>query len=89
MSFFADIAVTSSPVAGGFAHTVLKSQAYAVLFSREHRFADAPHGLTLEDYVAADQVVVSGDSGLPRLESALRRAGVREVWVEAVARAMW
>ena len=70
-----DLAVTSSPVAGGFPHTVLKSQAYAVLMSRDHRFADAAHGVTLEDYVAADQVIVSGDSGLPRLESALRRAG--------------
>lgn len=67
-----DLAVTSSPVAGDFAHAVLKSQAYAVLMSREHRLAG---GLTLEDYIAADQVIVAGDSGLPRLESALRRAG--------------
>ena len=55
-----DLAITSSPVAGGFAHVVLKSQAYAVLMSRDHRFADAAHGITLEDYVAADQVVVVG-----------------------------
>jgi len=70
-----DLAITSSPVAGGFPHAVLKSQAYEVLMSRDHRLADAAQGITLEDYVAADQVVVSGDSGLPRLESALRRAG--------------
>lgn len=70
-----DLAVTSSPVAGGFEHVVLKSQAYAVLMSREHRLATASGGLTLEDYITADQVVVAGDSGLPRLESALRRAG--------------
>lgn len=68
-----DLAVTSSPVAGGYAHTVLKSQAYAVLMSRDHPLAAGE--LTLEDYIAADQVIVAGDSGLPRLESALRRAG--------------
>jgi len=69
-----DLAVTSSPVAGGFEHVVLKSQAYAVLMSRDHRFA-AGDSMTFEEYVAADQVVVAGDSGLPRLESALRRSG--------------
>jgi DNA-binding transcriptional LysR family regulator len=68
-----DLAVTSSPVAGGFANTVLKSQAYAVLMSRDHPLAG--RDLTTEEYVAADQVVVAGDSGLPRLEAALRRAG--------------
>ncbi|HWM15416.1 MAG TPA: LysR family transcriptional regulator [Microbacterium sp.] len=69
-----DLAVTSSPVAGGFEHVVLKEQAYAVLMSQDHRFARMS-GLTFEDYIAADHVVVAGDSGLPRLESALRRAG--------------
>jgi DNA-binding transcriptional LysR family regulator len=69
-----DLAVTSSPVAGGFEHVVLKSQAYAVLMSGEHPLA-ASGTLSLEDYAAADQVVVAGDSGLPRLEAALRRAG--------------
>ena len=68
-----DLAVTSSPVAGGFANTVLKSQAYAVLMSRDHPLAG--RDLTTEEYIAADQVVVAGDSGLPRLEAALRRAG--------------
>ena len=68
-----DLAVTSSPVAGGFAHVVLKSQSYGVLMSRDHPLAAG--ALTTEDYVAADQVVVAGDSGLPRLESALRRTG--------------
>ena len=68
-----DLAVTSSPVAGGFAHVVLKSQAYGLLMSRHHRLAGRE--LTREDYIAADQVVVAGDSGLPRLEAALRRAG--------------
>ena len=48
---------------------------YAVLMSRDHPFASPPTGSSLEDYIAADQVVVAGDSGLPRLESALRRAG--------------
>ncbi|WP_170285660.1 LysR family transcriptional regulator [Microbacterium rhizomatis] len=70
-----DLAVTSSPVDGGFPHIVLKSQAYAVLMSRDHRLAGTTAGITVEDYINADQVVVSGDSGLPRLESALRRAG--------------
>jgi len=69
-----DLAVTSSPVAGGFEHVVLKEQAYAVLMSQDHQFARMS-GLTFEDYIAADHVVVAGDSGLPRLESALRRAG--------------
>ena len=68
-----DLAVTSSPVAGGFAHVVLKSQAYGVLMSRDHPLAGAE--LTLHDYIAADQVVVAGDSGLPRLEAALHRTG--------------
>jgi len=70
-----DLAVTSSPVAGAFERVALKSQAYAVLMSRDHRFASAADGMSLEDYIAADQVVVAGDSGLPRLESALRRSG--------------
>jgi len=70
-----DLAVTSSPVAGAFERVALKSQAYAVLMSRDHRFASAADGISLEDYMAADQVVVAGDSGLPRLESALRRSG--------------
>ncbi|MCR2808505.1 MULTISPECIES: LysR family transcriptional regulator [unclassified Microbacterium] len=70
-----DLAVTSSPVAGGFEHAVLKSQAYGVLMSRDHPLAAATDGITLADYLAADQVVVAGDSGLPRLESAFRRAG--------------
>ena len=70
-----DLAVTSSPVAGAFEHIVLKSQAYAVLVSSDHRFASAEGGIALEDYIAAPQAVVAGDSGLPRLESALRRAG--------------
>lgn len=69
-----DLAVTSSPVAGGFERVVLKSQGYAVLFSQDHPLASAG-GLSLEDYLAADQVVVTGDSGLPLLEAAFRRAG--------------
>jgi DNA-binding transcriptional LysR family regulator len=68
-----DLAVTSSPVAGGFPHVVLKSQAYSVLMSRNHPLAGRE--LTRDEYIAADQVVVAGDSGLPRLEAALRRAG--------------
>ena len=43
-----DLAITSSPVAGGFPHAVLKSQAYAVLMSRDHRLADAAQGITLD-----------------------------------------
>lgn len=69
-----DLAVTSSPVAGGFAPVVLKSQAYAVLMSRAHPLAVSGR-LSLSDYISAEQVVVAGDSGLPRLEAALRRAG--------------
>ena len=69
-----DLAITSSPVPGDFEHTVLKTQAYALLMSRDHPLASAAE-ITLEDYVAASHVVVAGDSGRPALEAALRRAG--------------
>ncbi|MFD1339571.1 LysR family transcriptional regulator [Microbacterium lemovicicum] len=69
-----DLAITSSPVAGDFEHTVLKRQGYAVLMSDDHPLARGGD-LTLEDYIAAQHVVVGGDSGRPSLEAALRRAG--------------
>ncbi|MFE1665040.1 LysR family transcriptional regulator [Microbacterium sp. P02] len=68
-----DLAITSSPVPGGFEPTVLKSQGYAVLMAAAHPLAAS--ALTLEDYVAADHVVVAGDSGLPHLRATLRREG--------------
>ncbi len=70
-----DLAITSSPVPGGFEHVVLKSQSYAVLMSQDHALAAGTDAVSLADYLDARQVVVAGDSGLPRLESALRRAG--------------
>lgn len=68
-----DLAITPSPVPGGFAHSIVKSQEYAVVMSRQHPLASGP--LRLEDYVAADHAAVSGDSGLPSLLRAQSLAG--------------
>ncbi len=66
-----DLAVTSLPPTGGFEHVVLKSEGYAALMGNGHPLADT--GLDLAAYLAADHAVVSGDSGRPTLEAALRR----------------
>jgi len=70
-----DLAVTPSPVPGSFAQELLKSQRYGVAMSASHPLASEP--LTLEHYLAADHVTVTGDSGMPNLDAALRRRGVQ------------
>ncbi|WP_448002090.1 LysR family transcriptional regulator [Agromyces bauzanensis] len=69
-----DLAVTSSPVRAGLEHVVLKQQAYGVLMSTRHPLAGAE--MTAESYAAATHIVVAGDSGLPNLRAALRRADI-------------
>jgi DNA-binding transcriptional LysR family regulator len=69
-----DLAVTPSPVAGGFHHVALKSQAYGVAMSAGHPLAAT--SVSLEDYLAAEHVTVGSDSGLPNLAAALGRLGV-------------
>lgn len=69
-----DLAVTPSPVPGGFDQVVLKSQAYGVAMSGENPLAARP--ISLAGYLAADHVAVGGDSGLPNLAASLGRLGV-------------
>ncbi|WP_460773137.1 LysR substrate-binding domain-containing protein [Microbacterium sp. GXF7504] len=69
-----DLAITPSPVPGRFDRVLLKSQAYGVVMSRRHPLAGT--GMTLEDYAAAAHAVVTGDSGAPVLQQALRAHGV-------------
>ncbi|HRO30717.1 MULTISPECIES: LysR family transcriptional regulator [Micrococcaceae] len=68
-----DLAVTPSPVPGGFDHVALKSQSYGVAMSADHPLAMAP--VSLADYVSAEHVAVGSDSGLPNLAAALGRLG--------------
>lgn len=68
-----DLAVTSSPVEGGFERVVLKSQQYATLMSNRHPLAIT--GVSLDTYLRADHVVVAGDSGRANLQVALSRLG--------------
>lgn len=68
-----DLAITSSPVVGGFERTVLKSQGYAALMSAQHPLARAD--LTFSAYLSAAHVAVVGDSGRPNLQAALARRG--------------
>lgn len=69
-----DLAVTPSPVPGGFEQVVIKSQAYGVAMAATHPLARGP--LDLAAYLAADHIEVASDSGAPHLEAALRRLGV-------------
>jgi len=69
-----DLAVTSSPVAGDFEPATVKPEAYVVLMAAAHPLAGRE--LTLDDYAAADHIVVASDSGMPRITAALARAGV-------------
>jgi len=66
-----DLAISSSPIRGGFAHTTLKSWRYVVLSARDR----TPATLDLDEYLAAEHVVVAGDSGYPRVVAALERLG--------------
>ena len=52
---------------------MLKSQRYATLMSARHPLAVI--GVSLDAYLRADHVVVTGDSGRPNLQAALRRLG--------------
>ncbi|MGO1884932.1 MAG: LysR family transcriptional regulator [Citricoccus sp.] len=68
-----DLAVTSLPLTGSFEHEVLKFEGYVALMGRGHPLAT--QGADLPGYLQAHHAVVSGDSGRPTLEAALRRVG--------------
>lgn len=69
-----DLAITSSPIAGDFDRTTIKSETYVALMSRTHPLADRE--LTLEAYAASKHLTVANDSGMPSVNAALARAGV-------------
>ncbi len=64
-----DLAITSAPISGAFEYAVLKTTRYVALSSDVARTRNP---LTLGDYCAAEHVIVSGDSGYPVVEAALR-----------------
>lgn len=68
-----DLAVTPSPVPGGFDQVLLKSQAYGVAMSARHPLAGRP--MSLNDYREAEHVAVGSDSGLPNIAAALDPLG--------------
>jgi DNA-binding transcriptional LysR family regulator len=68
-----DLAVTPSPVEGGFDQIVLKSQSYGVAMSEQNPLAQG--GLDLAMYLSSPHVTVVGDSGALDVATALRRAG--------------
>ncbi|MGO2110676.1 MAG: LysR substrate-binding domain-containing protein [Pseudoclavibacter sp.] len=76
-----DLAITPADLPSEFERVVVKTQAYVVAMSRDHPLAAGR--LTPERFVAADHVVVAGDSGLPVVEAAMRRA---ELAVEPLVR---
>ncbi|WP_188726280.1 LysR family transcriptional regulator [Pseudoclavibacter endophyticus] len=69
-----DLAVTPADLPGEFERLIVKDQAYVAAMSSAHPLATLD--LTPERFLGADHVVVAGDSGLPLVEAAMRRAGL-------------
>lgn len=68
-----DVAITSSPVPGPYERVTLKFQRYSVVMAEGHELAVGT--FSFQNYLAAEHLIVSGDSGRHVIESALRRAG--------------
>lgn len=69
----ADLAIAPAELPGELERTVIKTQTYTAVFSREHPLAGQP--LTLEHYRATPRVVVAGDSSARHLEAVERSVG--------------
>ena len=69
-----DLAITSSPIVGGFERATVKSESYVVLMGSRHPLAHREFGLV--EYANATHVAVASDSGMPNVTAVLARAGV-------------